>query len=374
MTQRAFVDQSKYWVIFDTCPRPEYYLDVHNILAAPPGWVLRYEYRDKYVAPAALQVMNADDDLPDRILFGYTQPLTYARGGGALKETPGFDAMMWVPTRLGRMLNIVERAGQFFFDFEVLGYPMPGVAATDIFRSLYGAHETPFWKWVTFLNRLGEFEALSTGSSDDNWEAIVEQLDRPPSQFAGDVFWRLLGLKRSRHSEVIAPKQLVEAQAQETRQVKAYYPVRDALNYSIEITTKRSPEKRGGGPPLPYVIQGESDDRDIMRVVGDGRIDARQYTSAHLELETKGLTWPKPRVVELSLVTEPKDGDWSQGPQTRLRVEVTKRPVSILLALVALALGGLIGSSAGWTTPLGVIASGLLTILGATLWTGKFTK
>jgi len=41
----TFDDESRLWAIFDTCTKPHYYQDVHNLLAAPQGWVLRYEYR-----------------------------------------------------------------------------------------------------------------------------------------------------------------------------------------------------------------------------------------------------------------------------------------------------------------------------------------
>ena len=47
---------SRYWVIFDTCSVPEYYRDLHTVLASPSGAVVRYSYRAKYLTEEAIEL------------------------------------------------------------------------------------------------------------------------------------------------------------------------------------------------------------------------------------------------------------------------------------------------------------------------------
>ncbi len=51
--------QEFFWVIFDTSTRPQYYQDVHNILALPEGFVYRYDYRTSQMSPSAVQAATS---------------------------------------------------------------------------------------------------------------------------------------------------------------------------------------------------------------------------------------------------------------------------------------------------------------------------
>lgn len=380
---RTFTDDSRVWIIFDTCTRPEYYLDVHKILAAPAGWVVRYDYREKYLTEDVVAALREENALlPRDVLLLYAQIRTHVRGAEPPKDTPSFDQMTWTPTRLGRMVNVVEDAGKFYLDFQVLGYPSLAPSIQLICRQLYGLKATPFWKWIAFADLDDDFTPVRDGTADVNWHEIVEQLDQPPSQFAGDLFWRITSIRKSGTAGGLELSTRTERRGEAIRQVRSYLGVRDSAIYMAEITTMRSPASRTGGTSQQFRIVPESDSRELLRVVGPGYIAPRQYTSDHLELETGALVFPKSRPVDVTVSTTPKDGDWAQGPELKLRFEVSKSWASLFWALLSFAIGSTIVVKEGravlvaqgsWADAALLVGGFGLIALGGTLWTGKLT-
>src|SRR6266853_2980410 len=356
---RSFTDENRLWVVFDTCTRPDYYLDVHRILAAPMDWIVRYDYKAKYLTDDVVGALRGNNlPLPRDILLLYAQKITHVRGADPPKETPPFADMMWLPTRLGRMVNVVEEGEKFLFDFQVTDYPLPGTSVQAICRTLYDLRATPFEKWIAFANKAPGLDLIGGQQPTDvNWHKIIEQLDRPPSQFAGDLFWRIHGVKRAGKPGRLEPSTFSERDGESIRQVRSHFSTRDASAYVAEITTLRSPEGRAGGPPQEFRILAKADNQDLLRVVGSGEIQPRQYTSDHLEFETGTLVFPKVRRVDLTLSTSPKDGIWPQGPELNLRFRVAKSWFALIGALVSLAIGStlvvkegraVLATQAGW--------------------------
>src|SRR5216683_3119537 len=105
----AMTDVDRFWVIFDTCTKLHYYPDLHKLMALPPGYILRYEYRAQWISDEALSAMtHPATGVPLQILLVYAQSRTYVRGGDSPdgEHTPTFGDMLWVPTRLAEMVNI----------------------------------------------------------------------------------------------------------------------------------------------------------------------------------------------------------------------------------------------------------------------------
>src|SRR5271167_4008546 len=68
----ALFDKAKrLWVIFDTSQYPAYYRDVHDLLAAPRGFVMRYQYREELLSNTAINFGVKNHPVP--ILFAYAQ-------------------------------------------------------------------------------------------------------------------------------------------------------------------------------------------------------------------------------------------------------------------------------------------------------------
>ncbi len=101
-------------VVFDTSTIPDYYLDVHNVLALPSNSLIRYEYRSKYLSNDALNILSDDPIQKLDVLFVYTQWDKYARGDVVPPpETPP-DEMIWIPFRLGKLVNTNLTYGEIY--------------------------------------------------------------------------------------------------------------------------------------------------------------------------------------------------------------------------------------------------------------------
>src|SRR5271167_221309 len=97
------LESREFWVIFDTGTRPEYYQDVHNLLALPKGAVMRYEYRKKYLSERALRWAIAEAAAPSRVVLIYGQKPGFTRGGDTAPAKPAAEELQWACTRFGTM-------------------------------------------------------------------------------------------------------------------------------------------------------------------------------------------------------------------------------------------------------------------------------
>jgi hypothetical protein len=159
---KPFSDTSRFWVIFDTSTLPDYYLDVHKLLAIPKGATLRYNYKEKYLSTSALEASRHPNTAPKLGMLFYGQRSGFHRGDETPPTGTMFEAMLWIPTRMVEMLCIPERDGETFnYDFKVLQYPSLDREATrHILAPLVQSRETPFNKWVTTSSELGALKSM----------------------------------------------------------------------------------------------------------------------------------------------------------------------------------------------------------------------
>ncbi len=375
-----FDDETNSWLIFDTCTRPPYYQDLHNILAGPAGHVLRYEYKEKYLTPEVRATLAAARALPKAVLLAYVQHREFTRGSNVAFTLPTFPEGLWLATRFGEMVNVVREADRYFFDLSLGGYPENEHAA-DLFAAAFERANTPPTAWVAFVSR-ESIAPLAGGSDDENFSHIAETLAVAPSQFAGDVFWRVLRVTRGGEGTAVTFTPEVDKFGDEVRHVRSAAPLKDAADYRLEISSLRSPASRTGGAPTSFRIEALSDNPDHVRVVGSGVIDVRQYTAVIVEVTTAPIVSIKDSVqTELRLLTKPFDGDWPQGPQLALRLRVKRQTRRMVLGLGSFSLGvacaspGLWGLANGYVFSgfLGLVAGCALMALGASLWTAKLS-
>jgi hypothetical protein len=149
----AFADDTRSWLIFDACTRPAYYQDLHNILAAPAGHVLRYEYKEKYLTPEVRGTLSAARPQPKSVLLAYVQHRDFTRGGNAVFTLPTFGDGLWLATRFAEMMNVVREADRYFFDLSLGDYPQNRGAANDFFSTAFQNANTPPKAWVAFADR-----------------------------------------------------------------------------------------------------------------------------------------------------------------------------------------------------------------------------
>ena len=344
-----FNDKTRFWVIFDTSTRREYYLDVHNLLALPVGATLRYEYREKYLSTAARFAAENADSAPAFVLLVYGQWKQYVKGdiphgglpaGGTAKQSPPFSEMLWVPTRFAEMQLIPSpEAANYFFDFKLLGYPnVDQTALSQILTPLDAAAEVPFHKWVSLSNDLKAFESLQRGKDSENWQAIVDKLGTPPSQFAGDSFFRLTGSYRGLMGRPITPTYIEDKQTTgvsvEVRQVEAVYDVYENETFSVEVISASPPPSKARDDKPERYLNIQSADNSPLQVEGNKSVGLRQYTREGLKIRAKRYDELDEKAAILTF-SAGKDADaWPSGASFDQNFRISKRPVKVWAALV----------------------------------------
>jgi len=204
------MENNNFWVIFDTCTRPEYYQDVHNILALPPKSIVRYNYNVKYLDNLSAKYADSAE-FPKKVLLLYGEFNQYEKGTDVkkFKELRNSEQDFFIiPTRICELKNLQKINGEVYFDLELQEYPYSenNSNVNDIVKSLDGA--IPFnsiGKYIAISGSINEFDFLkSSGNDKSNWSAIVK-LFQEKSQFKDDSFWRLEGPFKKK-GKIILPK------------------------------------------------------------------------------------------------------------------------------------------------------------------------
>lgn len=332
----AFKDTHRFWVIFDTCTRPSYYLDVHNLLASPEGAVLRYEYRETWLADSAVAAATHPDQAPLAILLVYAERRDFQRGDPDPDAGTPSTEMAWVGTRFGEMLAIPTQGDKFFFDFKVLGYPHHDQATLmEILRPKIQQLETPFRKWVTLSDQMPAFSRLRSGNFSKNWQAIVDAL-ATSMQFKGDTFWRVSGasvgerpafsLKPTLREEIV-----VANGRSEVRRVSSDYEVHEGDICSLEITS-HTPAGQMGTQARRLLVSLDAG-TPLLLVTG-ADYDLRAYTAQSPKLLAKRYEEIDKHYGVVVLGTMPESTPWPTGPKIQILFQVNKKGMEVLLGII----------------------------------------
>jgi hypothetical protein len=118
-------------VIFDTSTLPEYYNDVHKIIALPRDYVVTYDYHIKNVAKDAATILDsfigAETASEFRVILAYVQSQTYKKGDGSDSLDPIPDPSFATLTRLAKVAAVRKTknddGARYYIDLQLLGYP-----------------------------------------------------------------------------------------------------------------------------------------------------------------------------------------------------------------------------------------------------------
>ena len=326
------VRATSFWVIFDTCTEPDYYQDVHNVLALPRGATVRYEYREQWLSPAAVQAASDPPSAPTAILLVYAQWKDYTKGGTSPASPPPAEEMAWLPIRLADMQLIPPREGDnFFFDFKLGDYPrLDSDCLRDILSPLMAAQEVPLHKWVSISHDVEALKSLRSQLDSDNWQKIVDSLATPPMQFQGDTFWRVKGPYRP-SSRPIQPTYREERQyvsgTEQSRQVTSLYNLDENEGCSIEVISHTPPTPREAlsGSNVPQRrLQVQVDQGGPLSLEGDTTLDLRHYTAQSIRVRATRSEELDERATIVRLNSAAQPTQWPTGPDVRLRFSVKK--------------------------------------------------
>ncbi len=190
-------------VIWDTCTIPEYYTDLHKVMALPEGMLVRYDYKKKYFDSKSLSVFiklyNGEISEIEVIHF-YGEVDNYVKGSG----NPPRDTIVdhHVPFRVGKVIrcNIFPGAGDEEDDkvvYDIKIGKFPNVYKYSRLRNQMEPafrEGSPFLKWHTYIEEESIRSGFLTNNASlslNNWERAVELLQK--RQFEKDSFWNIEG-------------------------------------------------------------------------------------------------------------------------------------------------------------------------------------
>lgn len=379
-------------VVFDTCTRSQYYADAHQLLALPSGTILRYDYQQKYFSPEAFAYLRElkETDCPVDIILFYGQFNDYAKGTpdpkGKLLD-PANSVL--IPTRYARLRNVAveERIGGddgsrtiVYFHMELSGFPDPdSPAIRPLLDMLAEKKELPFEKWVTLAPEGADLSAFRQDGVQ-LWGKVVDRLATPPSQFHGDVFWRIDHLeKESQFGRTTIRPQPRASNRFGQQDYASDYHLDPLSSYRVTLSSF-VPEAEGKDLPDGAVVTIKADDAEHL-AIPEPKQEFRRNASSQFKIGVKSVADIKPRYINLSLKTEVPD---YKSPYTPGSVADISLVTSIGGYRVAACLGlAIVGAALGiWAAALlrdGNIANGLLTgavgalliFFGPALFTGR---
>jgi len=335
----------EFWVIFDTSTLRDYYRDVHNVLAAPEGVVIRYEYRTKYLSDAAIAL--AERPSPRAVLLLYAQQDTqYPRSEGkSAPSDPSVADELVFATRLATMVNVTKDGENYYFDFQVAEYPNQDQTALATILGTLETQGTVPWKnrkWVATSTLHEKLDVLKIGEIQQNWTEIVNRLSTPPVQFSGDAFWRLEGPFQAGSQSPTRPSIEYDTEPGRPPRARSYFQITETSSWKFDLVSETSGKAQ-------YDVAGESSDPKILELMGAPKYGLRQYTRQAIDYRARSTALFGDVAADLTLDTLPRNADWPSGPRLSFRYEQQRNWRRIvfgfgsgLVGLVLLVLSGFI--------------------------------
>lgn len=336
-----FGDTKRFWVIFDTCTKPMYYRDLHNLVALPEGATLRYEYRATWLTADALKATGDENLRPSKVVLVYAQSRSYVRGNANPGAPAAFGEWLWIPTRLAHLRLIPPaEGGNHFFDLCVGSYPkVDDEALVRIVRPLSQSGDVPPSKWVALSDHVDALAALERGDASGNWPEIVNRLTELPSQFAGDSFWRIHSPTKAGSQDAL-PLRLRGAAGPfpwqtDGPRVDSVYHVNQAQRFAVRISTHTAAAVSTTRGKQVEVDAGAG---GAVQVEGQNRLELRRYTSqiVHLRAASYDDLWTTEAGVAFK--TLPEEVPVS-GPTLILNFRVAKQQWRAIGGVIVAAFG-----------------------------------
>jgi hypothetical protein len=374
-----------FWVIFDTSTKRDYYRDVHNLLALPPGSTIRYDYNQGHLSTAAIEEAKKGDASSKKVLVAYAQGKNFKKGGADPIGPIAYEQGIWIGTRIANLSHLQFSVNRYYFYPEMLEYPAADdVAFGAIMQALAATQDTPFVKWVAMSNLDARFEALTKGAASDNWASVINGIGNFPSQFAGDSFWRIAkvasGSQRSSVQPVLRDHSEVSAGMETITGVEAIFPIFELNRIALQIESRipeAGEEPRDKEPEPARTLAFETAADGPLGGLNGRTLTLRRYASDWIETEVGGSDRIDAQLCDLTMKSGPAAGAYPVGPEFPLRFQVSKKPGSgyfaLLLATVGIVcgvIGGFLKDHLEWAIFL--VTLGLLLIMaGGLLWSGR---
>ena len=358
--------QKRVPVIFDTCTKPAYYTDVHRLLALPEGGVIRYDYSSNHITSEMRSAFDQSISF-DTVLIAYAQARDYVKGQPAPHGIQKWEEMMWIGTRFARLLAVWseqrDQDRRYFLALEMQGYPVrQEELAGSIFRPLHAQEEVPYKIWVA-QSPMTEAGVFSAGDDlTQGWTTVINCIGDPPSQFAGDSFWRVKTVRVSNRETHPTPVR------SNNRMTNYRLPELASLELDFEV---HSPIDRPRSLLVKAPESGPLDD------LNGSRQEIERYRPITVRGRTNASNLLRSRDALVGLRTEPKTNEYPEGSEAELIFTVRKSGWRILSAgfLAAVSItAGIFAAQDSLGIELKILSAllvALTAVLTALVWTGK---
>lgn len=332
-----------FWVIFDVSQLADYYEDVHNVIALPPGATIRYDYHRNYLTDMAIQL--AETQVTRNALLLYEQKkVPYKRTSTESRPANLNSPCVRVATRLGKVLNVVSEGDRYYFDIQVGKYPAQ--TPDDLGEILNGLEQSYPWfeekngfaegKFVCVSAAEAAYVRIGLGDEDQKWQSVVNGLSHGGMQFAGDVFWRLSGPLKGAGTSIREPHVVKHCESGVVRRADAVYTIPRGTTFRFELTSDVG--RYVPGRPH-YQAKITSSDKTAVRLSGASLFPLRRYSTQMVQFRAESAEKFGKGSADLSFTTVPKQANWPGGPSFRLHFNSRENRIRLWIGIILAVLG-----------------------------------
>lgn len=367
-------------VVFDTCTKADYYRDVHKVLSAPSGTLVRYDYERRLWSDDAQTLVdrfsNGHDPIPTLLMYG--QLKNYKKKDDDPEFMLTWENAIFIPTRVAEVVNVgFDKRGSkdrenIYIHLRLKGFLQPDTAEIEpLVRALEKRKELPFGKtsghkWISQCPDDIDSKNLLVGT-DEDWSHVVDAFASRPSQFAGDVFWRITAvrsLNKTGKNAILIP---VERNTNTFGSIDSWhidFAVDDVNRYVAEVQNYIPVSEDRELPPNAFIFAKE--DTSKLLLVPEEKVNLRRNATEHLKFGVATIDFLEKEDAKLIIETEVggQEGEYPPGSLVEITLRIAKNRVR-LAAAVIFALLGAVGLVAGTTLIRQNTTSGLGVLIGA---------
>lgn len=333
-------------VVWDSCTRPRYYADVHEVLALPKGALVRYTYKRKYFTKESFDLIDSllaqkTKRVPAILFYGEVQ--SYNKPS---QPPSGSLVHHLIPLRFGDIVSAARLRGesadeeQIEYDIELGEFP-----DLQTFQSRWLAYfeehvgnDRPFLKWhakLTDNSLYRQIKPKDEPSNVENWQRIVAALNE--LQFNGDSFFRISApKKRGRRKKTLKLSHYGETG---TGLRSFRWSLADSEELTIEIFNRET-STESATPPTRYL--GIDCSENLTKSVK--RISLRPYATNTVTFKGWTEDYSRGDPAWLTLGVEGHDcHDYPLGPKLRLPFQIVRKKTRTAVGLSFIALATVLG-------------------------------
>jgi hypothetical protein len=349
-------------VIFDTCTKPDYYRDVHKVLASPMNSIVRYDYERRLWTVGAAGVADnlTADKTPVRALLMYGQLKSYKQDDTDPEYMLTWENGIFIPTRAAKVVNVSydphanNERENIYIHLRLKHFIDPKNPEIELLiGALEARRELPFGranghKWISECPEGIDADRLFDGS-DDKWPLVIDAFASNPSQFSGDVFWRITGMRaatkiRSKSELIIKSRDTNTFGSQD--QWNADYSLNDTNRYFAEIRNY-IPVADDRELPPNAVVSAKEDTSNLL-ILPETKVSLRRNATEHLKFGVQPIDFIEKEDAKLIIETEidGHGGEYPPGSVVELTVRIAKTRLRLFSAMI-FAFVATIGTVAG---------------------------